>query len=73
MQSKGWTQLEALALDSDQPHQARALELIAAYAFGKPTQPIEASGTLTVEHLDSSTVDQALEYAARRRGLRAVS
>jgi len=73
MQAKGWKQLESIALDPQQPHQGRALELIAAYAYGKPTQPIEASGTLTVEHVDSTTVDNALEYAAQRRRLRAVS
>jgi hypothetical protein len=73
MQTKGWRQLEHLATDPEHQHHGRALELIAAYAYGKPTQPIEQSGMLTVEHLDSSTVDQALEYAARRRGLRAVS
>jgi hypothetical protein len=73
MQAKGWKTLEQLATDPEQPHQARALELIAAYAYGKPSQPIEASGTLVVEHIDSVTVDHALEYAAQRRGLRAVS
>ena len=73
MQAKGWKTLEQLATDPDQPHQARALELIAAYAYGKPSQPIEQSGTVVLEHVDSRTVDDALDYAAQRRRLRAVS
>lgn len=55
------------------PYWFKCAELILAYAYGKPSQPIEASGTLVVEHIDSATVDHALEYAAQRRGLRAVS
>lgn len=50
-----------------------ALKLLAEYAYGRPTQPIEQSGTVTIEHADSRTVDQALEYATARRRLRAVS
>jgi hypothetical protein len=55
------------------PYWFKCAELILAYAYGKPTQPLEASGTLTVEHVDSRTVDNALDYAAQRRSLRAVS
>ncbi|HEY8694846.1 MAG TPA: hypothetical protein VIR57_19120 [Chloroflexota bacterium] len=40
METKGWKQLEDLATSSKTPHQAKALELIASYAYGKPTQPI---------------------------------
>jgi hypothetical protein len=69
MDREGLERLLGLARDDSE----FALKLLAEYAYGKPTQPIEQSGMLTVEHLDSSTVDQALEYAARRRGLRAVS
>ena len=73
MQGKGWKQLEQMATDPESTTAYQALQLIAAYAYGKPTQPIEQSGTVTVEHTDSRTVDDALEYAAARRRLRAVS
>jgi len=72
MATKGWARVEQLALE-DGPFAFAAIQLIANYAFGKPTQPIEQSGTLTVEHVDSRTVDDALDYAAQRRRLRAVS
>ena len=55
------------------PYWFKCAELILAYAYGKPTQPIEASGSVTIEHVDSRTVDDALDYAAQRRRLRAVS
>lgn len=60
-------------LESRGPYWFKCAEIILAYAYGKPTQPVEQSGTLTVEHVDSPTIDQALEYAASRRRLRAVS
>jgi len=40
MDSKGWRQLEDMAMDRKSPHRFRALELLAAYAYGRPTQPI---------------------------------
>jgi hypothetical protein len=73
MQSKGWAKLEQMALEPEGPFAYQAMQLIAAYAFGKPTQPIEQSGTVVVEHVDRDTVDHALDYAAQRRRLRAVS
>jgi hypothetical protein len=55
------------------PYWFKCAEIVLAYAFGKPTQPIEQSGTVVLEHVDSRTVDDALDYAAQRRRLRAVS
>lgn len=50
-----------------------AIKIVLERIDGKVVQPIEQSGTLTVEHVDSATVDEALEYATARRRLRAVS
>jgi hypothetical protein len=40
MGSKGWKQLEAMATDATSPHHYRAIELMAAYAYGRPTVPV---------------------------------
>jgi hypothetical protein len=40
MSKTGWATLEAMANNVKSPHQYRALELITAYAYGRPTQPI---------------------------------
>ena len=40
MSRTGWTTLEQLATDAKSPHHFRALELVAAYAYGRPTQPV---------------------------------
>jgi hypothetical protein len=40
MQKSGWAQLQGLAMDPTSQHHFRALELIAAYAVGRPTQPV---------------------------------
>lgn len=40
MSKTGWATLEELASDSKSPHRYRALELLAAYAFGRPTLPV---------------------------------
>lgn len=39
MESEGWKRLSGMARGRGQ-HAYRALELIAAYAYGKPSQPI---------------------------------
>jgi hypothetical protein len=44
MQAHGWRQLEAIACDRKDRDKYRALELIAAYAYGKPKQGIELTG-----------------------------
>jgi hypothetical protein len=38
MSKSGWATLEQLATDPTSPHRFRALELLAAYAYGRPTQ-----------------------------------
>src|SRR5256885_336002 len=58
-----------LAEDGD----PNALRMVLERIDGKVVQPVEQTGTLTVEHVDHRTVDQALEYATARRRLRAVS
>lgn len=40
MQKDGWAALEGMANDPDSPHRFKSLELIGAYAYGKPTQPL---------------------------------
>jgi hypothetical protein len=40
MSKSGWAQLEHLASDATSPHHFRAIELILAYAHGRPTQPL---------------------------------
>lgn len=40
MSKRGWSTLEEMASNHKSPHQYRALELITAYAYGRPTQPI---------------------------------
>lgn len=40
MAKTGWDTLEKMASNPNSPHQYRALELITAYAHGRPTQPI---------------------------------
>ncbi|HEX6971994.1 MAG TPA: hypothetical protein VF234_07225, partial [Limnochordia bacterium] len=40
MTAGGWARLVALATDPESPHHYRALEMIAHYAYGKPTQPV---------------------------------
>jgi hypothetical protein len=38
MTKSGWAALEDMAADPKSPHRFRALELMAAYAYGRPTQ-----------------------------------
>jgi hypothetical protein len=40
MAKTGWDTLENMAGDPASPHRYRALELLAAYAVGRPTQPV---------------------------------
>lgn len=40
MQKDGWAALEGMANDPDSPHRFKSIELIGAYAYGKPTQPV---------------------------------
>jgi hypothetical protein len=40
MTKTGWATLEAMACDPKSPHRFRALELLAAYAYGRPTLPL---------------------------------
>lgn len=42
MQAEGWRTLQELAQDPKSAHRFRALELIANYGYGKPTQLIGA-------------------------------
>src|SRR5436853_3706870 len=63
------TTLLNMAIDGD----VNAIRVVLERVDGKVLQPIEQSGTVTVEHVDRPTVDRALDYAAQRRGLRAVS
>jgi hypothetical protein len=69
----GWERLVRMAKSSTSASALPALKLMAEYAYGKPTQPVEQSGTVTIEHTDGDTIDRALDYAAARRRLRAVS
>ena len=40
----GWSILEEMARDPKSPFRARAVELISAYAYGKPPQKLEHTG-----------------------------
>jgi hypothetical protein len=40
MEKTGWGTLQTIATDPDSIHQMRALELVAAYGYGRPTQPV---------------------------------
>jgi hypothetical protein len=40
MTKTGWATLEAMASDPKSPHRFRALELLAVYAYGRPTLPL---------------------------------
>jgi len=44
MEDSGWDELISLATDRKAKEQRYALELIAAYAYGKPKQGVELSG-----------------------------
>jgi hypothetical protein len=63
------TTLLQMAADGD----VNAIRIVLERIDGKVIQPIEQSGTVVLEHVDSRTVDDALDYAAQRRRLRAVS
>jgi hypothetical protein len=58
MDAKGWKQLEEMAMDKAGPHHYRALELMAAYAYGRPTLPLagdsdpDAPPVLVTVHFD---------------------
>jgi len=39
MQARGWTRLERMASGRG-PHAFLAMQLLAAYAYGRPTQPV---------------------------------
>ena len=72
----GKTRAEAIAttlLDLAAAGDVNAIRVVLERVDGKVVQPIEQTGTLTIDHIDSSTVDRALDYAAQRRRLRAVS
>ena len=40
----GWTILAEMARDKHSPHRARAIELISAYAYGKPPSELKVTG-----------------------------
>jgi hypothetical protein len=40
MEKSGWNTLQNIATDPKSLHQLRALELVAAYGYGRPTQPV---------------------------------
>ena len=44
MSDEGWEKLKSIAINGKKKDQFRALELIAAYAYGKPKQGVELSG-----------------------------
>jgi hypothetical protein len=44
MESEGWTSLISVAQNPKDRDRYRALELLAAYAYGKPKQGLEVSG-----------------------------
>jgi hypothetical protein len=57
MSTEGWPRLRALA-EGDGPSALRALELIIAYAYGKPMQPVGgAEGGPVHFSLDIGTAD----------------
>ncbi len=62
----GWERLISIA-QSDKRDALRALELIAAYGYGKPAQAVELSGDAGLRIVISERVAQALE-AGRREG-----
>jgi hypothetical protein len=72
----GLTRAERIAatlLSMAEQGDPNAIRIVLERIDGKVVQPVEQTGTLTVEHVDHRTVDQALEYATARRRLRAVS
>lgn len=58
MQKDGWPALENMANDPDSPHRFKSLELIGAYAYGKPTQPVAGDDDAVPIHV-SVTFDHA--------------
>jgi hypothetical protein len=44
MESQGWDSLISMAQDKEERDRYRALDLLAAYAYGKPKQGLEVSG-----------------------------
>ena len=44
MSEEGWKKLKTIAVSTKRKDQIKALELIAAYAYGKPKQGVELTG-----------------------------
>jgi hypothetical protein len=44
MESQGWDSLISMAQDKEDRDRYRALDLLAAYAYGKPKQGVELTG-----------------------------
>lgn len=68
MHKTGWATLEQLATDPKSMHQMRALELVAAYGYGRPTQPVSGDPdsdmppiqvTVTFDRADTETQTSA--------------
>lgn len=48
MEKTGWHNIETIAKDPSHQHFMRATEILAAYAYGKPSQAVEHAGTVNL-------------------------
>jgi len=75
MESEGWDILIEIAKDKKDRDRQAALTLVAAYAYGKPTQHTEADVTLKaniqaeLELQDTETLKEFREWQRRRNGI----
>ena len=66
MESEGWTSLISMAQDKKDRDRYRALDLLAAYAYGKPKQGLEVSGADGGPVMLGILTDEAIDEEIRK-------
>jgi hypothetical protein len=66
MESEGWTSLISMAQDKKDRDRYRALDLLAAYAYGKPKQGVELTGDGGGPVMLGILTDDALDEEIRK-------